>query len=128
MTGSVGAGPKRDALPEGANYPDDSAGCKINKTCLDCPLEVCIDEGPWLKDTALQTRNKEIFAYWHSLPAGTSKAQVVTERFGLSKRHVARVMALASEPDILPPTPQIREPREYFKLAQPAALLPGRMP
>jgi hypothetical protein len=131
MTGSV-AGPKRDALPEGANWLDDSAGCKINKTCLDCPLAVCIDEaegtapGGWYTRAKRSERDLEIVAFWNALPAGTGRRKLAASHFGLSTRTISRAMEPA--PEALIPIPQLRERHEFFKLAQPAALLPWRMP
>jgi hypothetical protein len=33
---------RADTLPENGRYGDDSGGCRINRTCLDCPRARCV--------------------------------------------------------------------------------------
>lgn len=76
--------PRRDALPENAEYVD--SGCSEAPSCLAWPLPQCRYDAPSPRLHA--ARDAEI----RRLHAEGDRAEVLAKRFGVSKRTVFRVL------------------------------------
>ena len=81
---------RQDCLPEHNKYPDSSGGCRINRTCLDCPRERCVlDDGGDAATFDKALRNLEI-ARKHE--DGTTAA-LLADWYQLSERTIHRVLS-----------------------------------
>jgi len=78
--------PAQDLLPEHYRYQDD--GCDLFPSCLNCPFPQCRYDEPGRRQKRKELRNREMLRL---LEEGRGIKEL-TQRFGVSKRTVYRIM------------------------------------
>lgn len=84
----AGIEPRRDGLPEAADYRD--TGCSLAPRCLECPLEVCRYDTP---HGMVPLRNLSRNAAILDARAAGESAVAIAARLGVHRRTVWRVLA-----------------------------------
>ena len=79
--------PMDDVPLEHCEYRDD--GCDLFPSCLNCPLPRCRYDEPHKKQARKGLRNREVTR----LHAAGMRITELSERFGVSKRTVHRILA-----------------------------------
>ena len=87
---------RRDALPEHTRYAD--TGCEVHSSCLTCPLVRCrYDEPGGARALLGQERDRTILV----MRREGRPISLIAQRFGVSRRTVFRVLAVARESEVV---------------------------